>query len=149
MFLQYGPLRLVVLAPNRADAALRARDHERWYIGGHSLGGVFAASYASTHGADLIGVILLAAYPIKPLGDDLNTVLIYGSKDRVLNLKRYRESLRYAPDSAVECVIAGGNHAGFGAYGIQKGDGAATISGDEQVRETVRCILDSIARKRR
>ena len=35
-----------------------------------------------------------------------------------------------------ETVIDGGCHAGFGSYGAQKGDGAPTISAEEQQRQT-------------
>ena len=40
-----------------------------------------------------------------------------------------------------EHVITGGNHAWFGSYGEQKGDGTAAISHEEQWLETVNYIL--------
>lgn len=33
-----------------------------WYVGGHSLGGAMAASYAAKHTDELDGLVLLAAY---------------------------------------------------------------------------------------
>ena len=45
------------------------------------------------------------------------------------------------PEGSVEICIEGGNHAQFGSYGEQKGDGQATISGEEQRRQTVEAFL--------
>ena len=139
------PFRLAILGMNRADSVVSAYDYAHWYIGGHSLGGACSTSYAAAHGDDLEGVILLAAYPMKQLDDDLTTVFIYGSEDHVLNRERYNDSRQYAPADAAEFVIEGGNHAQFGAYGEQAGDGQAEISPSEQVEETVRDILLSVS----
>lgn len=43
-----------------------------------------------------------------------------------------------------ELVIEGGNHAGFGSYGAQAGDGEATISQEKQWRQTADEILNCI-----
>ena len=138
------PFRLASLGQNKADEILASMDYGHWYIGGHSLGGVIAAMYAAEHPESLDGVILLAAYAAKPLEDELSTVLIYGTEDGVLNMEEYRENLAYAPAHAIEHVIEGGNHAQFGSYGVQKGDGEALISPEQQVEETVRIIAGSV-----
>ena len=138
------PFQLAILGIDRADAVLTAHEYGRWYIGGHSLGGACATAYAAGHGDALSGVILLGAYPMKPLGDDLDTVFIYGSEDGVLNRENYQKSRRLAPEDAVEYVIEGGNHAQFGDYGPQRGDGAASISPEAQIHETVECIIENI-----
>ena len=44
-----------------------------------------------------------------------------------------------------EYVIEGGNHALFGSYGIQKGDGKALITPKKQWEETADCIIDFIS----
>lgn len=44
------------------------------------------------------------------------------------------------PKQHYERVIKGGNHAQFGSYGVQQGDGVATISGDDQINRTVALI---------
>ena len=41
-------------------------------------------------------------------------------------------------------IIMGGNHAQFGNYGHQSGDGQATISSQQQQNQTVQFILQSI-----
>jgi hypothetical protein len=89
-------------------------------------------------------VILLASYTVKELKDGLNTVLIYGSEDGVLNMESYEKSRPNLPENAVEHVIQGGNHAQFGSYGKQKGDGEASISPENQIEETVSVILAAV-----
>lgn len=127
------PVRLAVLGVNRADAVFNTLpDVKRWYIGGHSLGGAMASSYAGNHSDKLAGLILLAAYPVNDA--TLPTIAIFGSEDGVLN----RDKLA-AVDNVVE--IVGGNHAWFGNYGAQAGDGVATITHDEQQDECVETIL--------
>ena len=41
-------------------------------------------------------------------------------------------------------IITGGNHAQFGNYGCQSGDGQSTISSQQQQNQTVQFILQSI-----
>ena len=48
------------------------------------------------------------------------------------------------PSGAVTTVLPGGNHAGFGDYGLQKGDGTASITKEvqrEAVVEAMRIFL--------
>ena len=113
---------------------------ERWYIGGHSLGGSMAASYAAKHTVELEGLILLAAYSTEAI-EDFAILSLYGTEDGVLDLEKYGAYHENLPTDAVEIIIQGGNHAQFGSYGPQEGDGTATISGEEQIQITA----DSIA----
>ena len=53
-----------------------------------------------------------------------------------------KNSLRRLPEGTSLKVIDGGNHAQFGHYGPQKGDGIATISREEQQRLTAAAILE-------
>jgi len=57
---------------------------------------------------------------------------MYGSDDEVLNKNKLSETKINAPSNSLYYEIEGGNHAGYGDYGVQKGDGTATISGNEQ-----------------
>ena len=138
------PLRLAFLGADKAGDIPETNSYTYVYIGGHSLGGAIAADYAAEHAEDLEGVILLAAYPTKELDDDLLLVSIYGSQDGVLNMEKVETGRQYAPDRSVEHVIRGGNHAGFGTYGEQKGDNAALITAEEQQEETVEVILGDL-----
>ncbi len=48
------------------------------------------------------------------------------------------------PAGYAELCIEGGNHAGFGNYGKQKGDGEAKISSEEQQKQTLEAITQMI-----
>ena len=139
------PVRLALFGRDKASGIMDFLEYDRWYLAGHSLGGVAAASYAAEHGDELAGLVLLASYPTKQLDDSLDTLLIYGSEDGVLNFASYQEGLNYVPESAVQHVIAGGNHAQFGSYGPQAGDGEATISRERQMEETAVAVAGIIA----
>ena len=47
---------------------------------------------------------------------------------------------QYRPQDTTEVVIDGGNHAQFGNYGIQKGDGIADITAARQQEETAEAV---------
>ena len=138
------PLRFAFFGANKADEVAEMQNYPNRYIGGHSLGGAIAASYAAEHGDDLEGVILLAAYSTKPLDSDLKLLNVYGSEDGVVNMDKIIEGRNFAPEQYNESVIQGGNHAQFGNYGNQKRDGEASISSDTQQAQTVEAILHSI-----
>ena len=138
------PFRLAVLHGNAAEDVLKAHGYTEWYIGGHSLGGAMAAMYAADHGSDFSGVILLAAYPSQKLPDTLTEIQLIGSEDRIINRDKVKQGQAYAPPHCVEYTIEGGNHAQFGSYGVQRGDGTAAISAEEQIQETVRVIMESL-----
>jgi pimeloyl-ACP methyl ester carboxylesterase len=130
------PLSLAVLGANRADLVITAYpDIRYWVIGGHSLGGSMAASYAGKHTGRVQGLALWASYP--PTGDDLSSTGLkglstYGSEDLILDRENYRATLPLLPPGTIRQVIQGGNHAQFGNYGPQPGDGTATISAADQ-----------------
>ena len=127
------PFNLAVLDMNAADGITELfPDVERWYIGGHSLGGSMAASYAANNGDILDGVILLGSYSTAEL-NTMRVLSLYGSEDGVMNREKYARYRPNLPKDAVEQVIDGGCHAGFGMYGAQKGDGTPTITSDEQI----------------
>ena len=92
-------------------------------------------------------LIMLAAYPTKPLAEDLKVLEIYGSNDNVINREKLSEGAQFLPEKAVVYEIAGGNHAQFGDYGKQSGDGEATISADAQLDETVEQISNLLMLK--
>ena len=71
---------------------------EKWYIGGHSLGGSMAATYLSDHVAEFEGLILLGSYSTVDLSNSkLDVLSIYGSEDKVLNHNSYNENKSNLP----------------------------------------------------
>ena len=116
-----------------------------WYVGGHSLGGAMAASYLEKHKTEYEGLILCAAYSTVDYSDtDLEVISMYGSNDKVLNAEKYQESKVNLPEGYAELIIEGGNHAFFGSYGMQDGDGTAVITNEEQIAAAVEYTLQNI-----
>jgi hypothetical protein len=57
-------LNLAFFEINAADAVISNHPEvEHWAVGGHSLGGVAASSYAAKHLEDVDGLVLWASYP--------------------------------------------------------------------------------------
>lgn len=130
---------LAVLDVNAADGYRELfPEVERWYLGGHSLGGSMAAVYAAKHTEEYEGLILLAAYSTVDLTESgLAVVSVYGECDQVLNREKYEKYRSRLPEDFSEFVIAGGCHSYFGSYGMQKGDGTPAITAEEQIATTV------------
>ena len=139
------PANLAVLDVDAAEGIVEHYDYiEDWYMAGHSLGGSMAASYLAeqTDSEYFEGLILLAAYSTEDFSDsDIEALSIYGDQDKVLNRDKYEKYYTNLPvDYTHEEIIEGGNHAQFGDYGVQDGDGKAKISGEEQIQQTVDAI---------
>lgn len=132
-FLVKMPLDLAALGINKANRVRRAYRYENWYLAGHSLGGAMAAQYAARHADDLQGLFLLGAYAATDLRNaPFPTVYIYGTQDGVVNRARLEKGIRRSPSETRIVEIEGGNHAQFGSYGAQRGDGTASVSAAAQ-----------------
>lgn len=130
------PFNLAVFNINAADEVYSLDlEIKSWYLAGHSLGGAMASSYVANNHEKLDGLILLAAYPINDA--PIETIQIYGSNDLVLDQDKISSKVTYI-------TVEGGNHAYFGNYGDQKGDGAGEISREHQQAITVEQIMSFI-----
>lgn len=138
------PLRLAILDVNRAERLMaQFPEVTHWVLVGHSLGGTAAAMYLADHPQAAEGIVFLASYPSQDLSSYLGGALsLRGSLDGVLNLDAYQKAEGLFPDGYEEIVLEGGNHSGFGDYGLQGGDTPATISGAEQQQVTAWEILN-------
>jgi len=141
-FLADLPLRFAIFGGDMADSFISAYSYDTWLMAGHSMGGLMAASYACKHTDTIDGVVLLASYSTQKLDNSIKLISIYGSNDGCLNREEYAKGISFWPENAQECVIEGGNHALFGYYGVQKGDGTALISADEQQQRTALAIAE-------
>lgn len=148
------PFNLAVTNAAAADKVIAAHPEiAHWAIGGHSLGGAMAANYVYTHPDAVQGLVLWAAYPAgnNSLADRaLPVVSVYASADGLATGEKIAASRALLPPGTRFVLIEGGNHAGFGWYGPQSGDGQATISRAEQqaqvVGETVALLAELSAR---
>lgn len=143
-FLVKMPFNLAIFDVNAANKVISKYNYKRWYMMGHSLGGVEAASYTSKHKEQIAGLILLASYSTDKIDDSIRVLSIYGSQDGVLNLENYEDNRSNLSINTIEVIIPGGNHAYFGNYGEQSGDNKAEITRDEQQEETIKEIIKFI-----
>lgn len=145
VFLVKMPFNLAFFGKNRADDIISSYDYSHWYISGHSLGGVVAAYYALGNSDKLDGIIFLASYTATDLkGTDLRVLTLYGSEDGVLSPDDITSGRSLLPEGSKELVIEGGNHAQFGLYGKQKGDGEAAITSEDQWNITAEAVTSFI-----
>lgn len=127
------PLNLAFFDVNAASDVKAAHPEiKKWFVGGHSLGGVAASVYASSN--DVSGVVFWASYP----ADDalkvqsIPAVSIYGTRDGLATGEQLDASRDLLLPDTQFVAIGGGNHAQFGSYGPQAGDSDATISPEAQ-----------------
>lgn len=137
VFLVDMPFNMANFGVNKANGIMSDYpDISNWYLGGHSLGGVAANMYASRNAEKISGLIMVGIY-LSMDYDMEKTITIYGSEDL-----RVGDSVTYTTNVH---VIEGGNHAQFGNYGDNEGDGVASITTEEQQNEAVDLIVAFIA----
>ena len=139
------PLELAVFGIGRAAAVIDAFPQVgTWVIGGHSLGGAMAAEFVKGNPTAVDGIAFLASFPAD--ATDLSALPIgavstYGTENGLTQPEGFEDSMVRLPAGSDLVVIDGGNHAGFGHYGPQAGDGTATIDREEQQRQTAETLL--------
>ncbi|WP_285730288.1 alpha/beta hydrolase [Nocardiopsis sp. ATB16-24] len=138
------PLNLAVFDPDLAASVIAEGigGVDEWYVGGHSLGGAMAASYVGGRTPDTVrGLVLWGSYATEGARlsgrDDLEVVSVSGSRDGLSTPTAVRERRDLLPGDALVHEIEGMNHAQFGAYGDQSGDGVPEIDDEEARRALV------------
>ena len=141
VFVPKLPLNMALLGTSAADGIIAANPAIKvWAIGGHSLGGVAASSYASGgRNPALRGLILYASYPAASMADNtsLAIVSISGSNDGLSTPAKITAARALLPPSTKYVIIDGGNHGQFGDYGPQDGDNPAAITAEQQTAQIV------------
>lgn len=130
------PFNLSVFSPNKAKEVINTYTQiDKWYIGGHSLGGVMASRFTYDNLDIIEGLILLASYP--PNSSDMSSstikvLSISGTEDGLVDKDKIEASKELLPESTEFLWIEGGNHSQMGWYGFQSGDNTATIKREKQ-----------------
>ncbi len=133
------PFNLAFFGSNIADTIIEENPEvKNWYIGGHSLGGAMASSYASANPDKVAGLLLYGSYPNGDYPLE-KTLTVYGSLNTSV-----AEKIDYTENVV---VIDGGNHAQFGNYGAQDGDAEATVSAERQQSLAVQATKNFIFKK--
>lgn len=104
-----------------------------WAVGGHSLGGVSAASFAADHLDTVDGLLLWASFPNDDMSADVSLEVesIFGSNDLLATPADIERSKSKLPPDTTFTEIDGGVHAFFGDYGEQPGDGQPSIGRED------------------
>ena len=151
-FIVKMPLNVALLGENLASNVITAYPSIKlWIIGGHSLGGVSASSFA-LHNTAIKGLLLYASYPIEDLSKDtrLRVTSISGTNDGLATPAKVDAAKPLLPMSTVYIAIQGGVHAFFGDYGPQDGDGQPTISREDAqktITDASLMLLDGIQKE--
>lgn len=123
-----------------------APEVDAWYVGGHSLGGVRACQLADS-GADasgepaIVGLVLFGSYCANDLGgSDLEVLSISGANDGLSTPAKIAAAAPLLPADAEFVELEGVNHADFGDYGPQPGDGESTRD-DADVRDELGAVV--------
>jgi pimeloyl-ACP methyl ester carboxylesterase len=137
---------------------------ESWIIGGHSLGGVVAASNIKENPDLFDGLIFLASWTndFADLREWTGSVLsIYGTEDGVADISELELNKEFLPpgeilennleflESQAQTIyypIEGGNHSGFGCYGLQKGDNIVELSTEDQQKIMMDGIISFLSK---
>jgi len=150
------PLGLALLDPGHARRVITVHpDIDQWVVGGHSLGGVAAASFADAHpqveGAPVAGLVLYAAYPAGRINRaDLEVTSISGDVDGLTtpaDIDRARDEL---PPDTRYVIVPGAVHSFFGDYGEQSGDGTPTAdraAAQAEIAKATRAVLAAVTPK--
>jgi pimeloyl-ACP methyl ester carboxylesterase len=149
VFIVRMPFDLAFFAPDRGfEIIAKEKPVKRWVIAGHSLGGVAAAIAVHDRPGVLSGIAFWASYPPDSAdlsGTAIRGLSISGSMDGLSTPAKLAKAAPLLPKDTTTIVIEGGNHAQFGSYGRQRGDGEAAIPATEQQAEVAQAMLAFMA----
>ena len=118
-----------------------APEVEEWFVGGHSMGGVRACQVAP----ESAGLLLLGSYCATDLsGTQLPVLSIGGEQDGLSTPEKISGARDLLPGSASMVQVPGANHASFGDYGPQAGDGTASISDGEMTARVTGLVHEEL-----
>jgi len=106
-----------------------------------------AAEFVKSHPSAVAGIDFMAAYPADTTNLStlpIKVVSVHGSNDGLATGPKIQNSLKNLPVDTKVVTIEGGNHAQYGNYGPQAGDGAATISREDQQQQTVNAVMELV-----
>ena len=148
-FIVKMPLNIAFLGQENAAGIIAAHPAiSTWAIGGHSLGGVSASTFAASH-REIKGLLLYASYPASNIAPQLQgkeVVSIYGTRDGLADPASIARSRAMLPPNTRFVAIEGSIHSFFGDYGLQSGDGQPTISREQARQQILAASLDFLNR---
>ena len=132
---------------DRTEEMLSSNPPVRWALAGHSRGGALATQFIQERGLRVTALVLIATthlrdFDLSKLG--MPVVKIYATNDGVATHGEMQKNADLLPPDMRWIGIAGGNHAQFGSYGPQLGDGRATISRQRQQEELLVALREAL-----
>lgn len=121
----------------------------RWVVAGHSFGGVLASRLAEESPEFIASLVLIGTTHPRDVdlsASGLAVTKVLGTRDGVATVERARANADRLPEAARWIEIEGANHAQFGYYGPQLGDGRATMTRADQQSRLVDIILEELDR---
>lgn len=114
-----------------------------WAIGGHSLGGVAASTFASGSPRLTPALFLWASYPYTDMSDvkELSVLSVSGTTDTLTTPQDVEESRAKLPNDAEFVAIEGANHSVFGDFGTLPSDGELAVPADTAQEQIVAATL--------
>jgi len=139
------PLSLAFFRIDGAREYIEKDTNIKWFVAGHSLGGVAACEFARKNTGLVKGLILLASYPARDMSNfDVPVLSLLGSNDGLVSQEKWNEKKNLLPRYTEYFLIQGGNHSQFGEYGLQRHDKLAEISSIKQKQITVNKIYEFV-----
>ena len=134
---------------NRGRSLMNESEASEWVVAGHSKGGVYASALLA--GGEGRVTALVLAGTSHPRRVDLSSlsipvVRLIGDRDLLASPSRAAATRHNLPPHAVETIIPGANHSGFGWYGFQPGDLPARISKSRQQSILMDVLLGALTR---
>lgn len=110
-----------------------------WTLAGHSLGGVRACMLADH--PTVTGLVLMASYCANDISNlTITVVQVLAANDGLIDIVSVAEAQGFLPPGTQVVTLEGANHASFGTYGPQPGDGPTTLSRAD-VRDLMTAVL--------
>lgn len=127
------PFNLAIFGINAAETIINnEKEIEVWFLGGHSMGGAMACEYAASNPSKIVGLFLMGSYCNRSISEvGFKVLSISGENDGLLPKAEVEQYSPNLPSNKTITFIQGMTHAQFGDYGLQSGDGKATITNDE------------------
>ena len=157
------PFRMVITTRGFRQLTARHPGIKTWAVGGHSHGASSLGAVAVANETEVRGLAMLGAVPMN-LGRvidlsarrDLEVLNVLATEDDITSPKKgavlkyggglVEDMFKMLPRSTRRVVIKGGNHAGFGDYGIQAHDGERTISLADQQSQVAQHLVAFLKR---
>ena len=139
------PFNLAFFRINKANKIIKKLYYSHIYIGGHSLRGAMASSFAYKNGNKLDGVILLGSYATKIMPNNLKCLSLMESNDKIVKKDKFEKNKEFFNKNLyIEMIIEGINHSIFGNYGLQNKDGITENSNLKQQKITAEKVRELV-----